>query len=65
MSNTRSSKRLAKRQIENLVAKGKKDMLLWVEEIGYVPSIKEVKAWQHGYLLGTHRVVQELLNDSN
>jgi hypothetical protein len=57
----RSEKRKASRQADSLVARAKKDMIVWVEEIGRVPSDEEAKAWQSGYLAGISRL-SKLLN---
>jgi hypothetical protein len=53
---SRAEKRKSFRQASNLIARAKKDMLNWVEEIGRVPSEDEAKAWQAGYVAGINRV---------
>lgn len=53
---SRAEKRKSNRQAVNLIARAKKDMLNWVEELGRVPSDDEAKAWQAGYVAGINRV---------
>lgn len=53
---SRAEKRKSNRQAINLIARAKKDMLNWVEELGRVPSDDEAKAWQAGYVAGINRV---------
>jgi hypothetical protein len=62
---SRAEKRKAFRQADNLIARAKKDMLDWVEEIGRVPSDDEAKAWQSGYVAGINRVGKLLDGDKN
>jgi hypothetical protein len=62
---SRLEKRKAFRQADNLIARAKKDMLDWVEEIGRVPSEDEAKAWQAGYLAGINRVNKLLDGEKN
>lgn len=56
---SRTDKRKAERLATGLVTKAKKDMLKWVESIGYVPSESEMKAWQDGYVAGINRYIAE------
>jgi hypothetical protein len=62
---SRLEKRKAFRQADNLIARAKKDMLDWVEEVGRVPSEDEAKAWQAGYLAGINRVNKLLDGEKN
>jgi hypothetical protein len=62
---SRLEKRKAFRQADNLIARAKKDMLDWVEEIGRVPSEDEAKAWQAGYVSGINRVSKLMDGDKN
>jgi hypothetical protein len=52
----RSNERKAKRQADKIVSTAKKDMLDWVESLGYVPTQEEMQSWQAGYIAGINRV---------
>jgi hypothetical protein len=62
---SRTEKRKAFRQADSVIARAKKDMLDWVEEIGRVPSEEEAKAWQSGYISGINRVGKLLDSEKN
>jgi hypothetical protein len=53
---SRQEKRKAERQANSIIKNAKSDMVKWVQDIGYVPTETEAKAWQEGYLAGINRM---------
>jgi hypothetical protein len=53
---SRYETRKASRQAANIVTTAKKDMIAWVETLGYAPTEIEMKAWQQGYISGINRI---------
>lgn len=51
----RTTKRKLNAETASIVAKAKKDMEKWMSSLDYMPSGKEIKAWQAGYISGINR----------
>jgi hypothetical protein len=51
----RTTKRKLNAETASIVSKAKKDMEKWMSSLDYIPSTKEIKSWQAGYIAGINR----------
>jgi hypothetical protein len=51
----RAERRKAKAEIDTIINKAKKDMEKWMSIIDEEPTLKEIRAWQSGYVYGINR----------
>jgi hypothetical protein len=52
---SRQRRRKAFRETKTLVGKAKKAMAAWMASIEQMPTEKELRAWQSGYLAGVNQ----------
>jgi Mn-containing catalase len=56
----RADKREDKKLIQSIAKKAKKQMIDWVDALGYTPTESEIRAWQAGYISGLNQRNQSL-----
>lgn len=55
----RSEKRKVQSELKSVINKAKIDMEKWMSLIDDEPTMKEVRAWQSGYIYGMNRAADE------
>ena len=51
----RKEKRQLKSEFDSIIKKAKRDMETWISLIDEEPTVKEMRAWQSGYIYGLNR----------
>lgn len=55
MSQNREDRRKNKKVLNSVLVKAKVDMEKWMLGLEYIPTPKEIKAYQSGYIAGLNR----------